>query len=489
MGERSLGIEVLPSRVKIVEVDSSTFPPRVFHFSSVNLFFPDLENTSQQMLAALSYMSLRAKKARIALDPSSNPCVHSLFSLPPMPGKEMRVVVERELKETLERFPEEMVFDFQIMGEEEEGKKAVLAAAAPSALVREQALFIQNLRLTPALITTAPFALFQGLKLVEGVEEGTVALIHLGASKVHVLVLKGGRWAFHREFSRKPTPGEETFSEIYRTFLFYRKSQREEIGRVFLTGNGSEGLEKDLKEAVGVKIEQFYPTLDLSPLRGKAKEFRQILPEFVIPLGLAGRREKESINLLRPLSAPGKREAILKKAALAAVVVSVLTLGAAYAWLDTAISKANQDIPKKREEIKRYEPYVAAQKERELYREHSALVRDFGNHGLWAELLRELSLLAPPEMAFQFLGVKREGEKIKVNLKGEVFSPQASISQEVFNRFYSRLTSSPLLAQLEIDPGSMKVGQQRGGEKEGPVQLEFEVKGELKPLKVEYENF
>ncbi|MDP2971529.1 MAG: hypothetical protein Q8P64_20325, partial [Deltaproteobacteria bacterium] len=68
----------------------------------------------------------------------SDSSLHQLLTLPPMPAKEMRVVVERELKETLTVPLPEMAFGYQIIGEEGR-KKIVLAAAAPSSLVSEQA--------------------------------------------------------------------------------------------------------------------------------------------------------------------------------------------------------------------------------------------------------------------------------------------------------------------------------------------------------------
>jgi len=103
-------------------------------------------------------------------------------------------------------------------------------------------------------------------------------------------------------------------------------------------------------------------------------------------------------------------------------------------------------------------------------------------------LLRELSLLAPQEMAFQALTLKREGDKIKVVIKGEVFVPRDSRDQGTFNRFYSQMVSSPFLSQVEVDPGSVKISQTGGSGRDGLIKQEFEVRGELKLLDFEYEK-
>ena len=485
MSERSIGIDITPSQIKLVEADSSAVPPRVFCFYSLNLFSSHSENISQQMRAALSYINPRTKKARMAISDSS---LHHLLPLPPMPAREMRMVVEQELKGTLSVPLPEMGFGYLIMGEEE-GKKIVLAAAAPWSLVSEEARFLQDLHLIPELITTVPIALFNSLRLMEGVNQGLVGHIHLGEAKGHILIVREGRWAFHREFPRSPTT-EEVLSEIHRSLLYFgQQLSGEEIRRVFLSGTGIDVLEKELGETLKVEVEPFLPPLDLSPLKGRANEFRQILPEFAIPLGLAGKRAKDTVTLLGPRAVQRGYGAILKKATIAGIVATALTVGVGYAWLSNAISTYNKILQEKRGELKRLEPYIAAQKERELYGKHLAFLKNFDHHLLWTELLRELSLLAPPEMAFQSLTLKREGDKIKAAIKGEVFIPKgSSVDQGIFNRFYSQMVSSPFFAQVEVDPGSVKISQQGGSEKDGLVRLEFEVKGELNLLDFQYEN-
>ncbi len=484
MSERSIGIDITPSQIKLVEMDSSTIPPRVFCFSILNLLSPHPENISQQIRAALSYVNPRTKKARMAISDSS---LHHLIPLPPMPAREMRVVIERELKETLTvPFPE-MAFGYRIMGEEG-GKKIVLAAAVASSFVSEQVRFLRDLRLIPELITTVPIALFNCLGLMEGANQGIVGLIHLTDEKGHILIVRDGRWAFCREFPRGPT-AEEMLSEIHRSLLYFRQQLRgEEIGRVFLSGTGTEVLEKELGETLKVEVEPFLPSLNLSPLKGRVNEFRQILPEFAIPLGLAGKRAKDTVTLLGPQTLQKNYGAILKKAAIAGIVVSALTIGVGYAWLSNEISTYNKIFQEKRGDLKRLEPYIAAQKERELYGKHLAFLRNFNYHLLWAELLRELSLLAPPEMALQSLTLKREGDKIKVAIKGEVLVPKTSMDQGIFNRFYSQIVSSPFFSQVEVDPGSVKISQQGGSGKDGLIKQEFEVRGELKLLDFEYEK-
>jgi len=485
VGERSLGIEVTPSQIKLVEMDSSTVPPKVFGFFSVSLFSSHSENISQQVRAALSHLNPKTKKARMAI---SNSSFHNLFSLPPIPEKEMREVVKRELRGTLSLPLQEMGFDYRIVGEEER-KKIILAVAAPSSSVKKEALFLKDLGLTPELITTPPIALFNALKLMGERDEEIIAHIHLEESKGHILFLRDGRWAFYREFPRSPNIREGILPEVQRSFLYLRQQLRgREVRRIFLSGHGTEGLERDLGEALGMDVEPLLPNLDLSPLKGRAKEFNQILHEFTIPLGLAGKRVKDTVNLLASQASERSYGAILKKVAFAGIALSALTIGLSYAWLSREASNSHRRLQERREAIKRFEPYLTAQRERDLYWKHLALFKDMNYHLLWAETLRELSLLVPPEMVFQSLTLKREVNKIKVTIKGEVFAPKTLLAQEIFNRFYSKIVSSPFFTKVEIDPNTMKVSPPKGDDKDGLVKQEFEVKGELKPLDIEYES-
>lgn len=250
MGERSLGIEITSSQIKLVEMDSSTSPPRIFSFSSIPLLSSQTENISEQMRAALSHINPKTKKARMAI---SDPYFHHILSLPPMPEKELRVVAERELRGTMTVPLQEMVFGYRVMGEEEEQKKKiVLAIGASSSSVSKQALFLKDIGLTPELITTVPVALFNSLRLTKDVDQYITAHIHLEESKGHILFVREGRWAFYREFSRSPNTKEEILSEVQRSFLYFRQQFRgEDIKKVFLSGSETEGFEKELGETLG----------------------------------------------------------------------------------------------------------------------------------------------------------------------------------------------------------------------------------------------
>jgi hypothetical protein len=163
-------------------------------------------------------------------------------------------------------------------------------------------------------------------------------------------------------------------------------------------------------------------------------------------------------------------------------------LGGAYWWLSQVVSNEKRFLLKKKQELNVLEPYLTAQEARAVYGKNRALLREIDDHALWAEALRELSLLVPSEMAFRSLKFNRENGKITMSIKGQILASQAVAGQEIFSQFYAQLKSSPLFTNMEVDPASIKVIRPKADDKSSPVKVEFEVKGELASVEIEYEK-
>jgi len=417
MSDRSLGIEITSSRIKVVEIDASKAPPKVYNFTSFDILSAYPENISRQMFSAISHIKVGTKKARIAVEGDKT---HHIISLPPMPKKEMKVVAEREMKDALGHQTEEVVSGWQILGNDEDGKKVVLLTAVSSNLLREKALLLQNAGLSPDLITTVPLTLFNLSKLIEGVDLGTSSFVHLGETEAHAIFIRDGKWTFYRKLSISGGARKDLLGEMNRSLLYYRHQFRgEEVARVFLSGEGTERLEKTWSETLGIKVERFFPNLDLSPLKGRADEFRHFLPEFAIPIGLAGKRARDYINLRDPDMLSGIRKAIIKKAAIMGLIISVLMMGVGYGYLSRTVSQYKRTLLDKEQELNGLKPYLAAREARTLFGNNLALLKEIDDYTHWAEALRELSIIVPPQMAFQSLRFKREKGKITLTIKGE----------------------------------------------------------------------
>lgn len=485
MAERYVGIEITPLHIRLIEM-SPTAPPKVHNFFSANLFSAHSENVSQQLSSAISNIDIKTRKARIAM---SETLTHRVFALPPIPENELDILVGKEVKNILPATQtQETVFDWQIIGDDEGGKKSVLTAVVLSSEVRKQAGFVDAVGFSPDLITTIPCALYNSLKLIEGIHSKPSVLLHFGGLKIYAIFMRKGKWVFHREFEQDPNSSGAPWQEIIRTFHYYQQLFKgEAVEKIIVSGDVTTETENACAEVFKIQAERFSPALDLSPLKGRAEEFRQVISEYALPIGLASKAAKECVNLVLPEITRKIRAKVIKKYAVMGLAVLVIFMGMSYWRLLHAVSGSERVYRKKKQELASLEPYLAAKKKQDVYRGNQSLLWNIDNHSVWMETLRELNRIIAPEMVFQNLRIKREGEKVAVNIKGGVFTADNTAGLEIFNRFYSQLTASPFFTKLLINPDNILFTQPNDAEGSTTAHLSFEISGELSPLEIEYE--
>ena len=165
----------------------------------------------------------------------------------------------------------------------------------------------------------------------------------------------------------------------------------------------------------------------------------------------------------------------------------IVIMGISYWRLLSAVSCSERVYLKKKQELASLEPYLAAKKKQDIYRENQSLLWNIDNHSAWMETLRELNRIIAPEMVFQNLSMKRDGEKVAINIKGGVFTADNTAGLEIINRFYSQLTTSLFFTKLAINPDNIIFTQPNDAEGSNTAHLSFEISGELSPLEIEYE--
>ncbi|OHB69566.1 MAG: hypothetical protein A2W17_11590 [Planctomycetes bacterium RBG_16_41_13] len=485
MVERYLGIEVTPLHIRLIEM-SPTAPPKVHNFFSANLFSAHSENVSQQLSSAISNTNIKARKARIAM---SETLTHRVFALPPIPEKELDILVGKEVKNILPATQtQETVFDWQIIGDDEGGKKSVLTAVVLSSEVRKQAGFVDAVGFSPDLITTIPCALYNSLKLIEGIHSKPSVLLHFGGLKIYAIFMRKGKWVFHREFEQDPNSRGVPWQEIIRTFLYYQQLFKgEAVEKIIVSGSVTAEIEKACSEVFKIQVERFSPALDLSPLKGRSEEFRQVISEYALSIGLTSNATKDCINLVLPEITKKIRAKIINKCAVMGLAFIIVIMGISYWRLLSAVSCCERVYLKKKQELASLEPYLAAKKKQDIYRENQSLLWNIDNHSAWMETLRELNRIIAPEMVFQNLSMKRDGEKVAINIKGGVFTADNTAGLEIINRFYSQLTTSLFFTKLAINPDNIIFTQPNDAEGSNTAHLSFEISGELSPLEIEYE--
>jgi type IV pilus assembly protein PilM len=237
--------------------------------------------------------------------------------------------------------------DFQILdadahdeGSSPSGQMEVLLAAAKKGRVEELCRVAQGVDLEPAVIDVDMLALMNAFELnyPEAIHGQAVALIHLGASMMTVLIVKDGLSIFQRDIPfggnqytaalqdvlavsreeaealklggrpRNQSQGkvlaalravtEEIVIEIRRSFEFYRGSTGDEpIETVYLSGGcaGMKGLCQILTSHLKLPVERFNPfrRIDIPEKLFNADYVSDMGPMAAVAVGLAIRQQDD----------------------------------------------------------------------------------------------------------------------------------------------------------------------------------------------------
>jgi type IV pilus assembly protein PilM len=159
------------------------------------------------------------KTKKVVTSLSGDSVIIRYVKLPFMTTDELRAAIPREAEQYIPLNLDQVVLDFQILGEtEEDGQKKldVLLVAAKVDVVDQHLLLLKSSGLSPVVIDVDAFALENAYE-VNRLEQGeeTVALINLGASLTTINILEGNNTRFTRDI---PVAGNEFTKEIQKEF-------------------------------------------------------------------------------------------------------------------------------------------------------------------------------------------------------------------------------------------------------------------------------
>ena len=495
-----VGIEITSSQIRFVRMDSSTKPAKVLDFGVVDLLSTHSDNIAQQLLSVVQKRGLEKQKASVAV--SGPAIVHHTLTIPPMSKKDMRMVVEREVKKVIDSPLDEMVFDWKVSRDVEvaEGmKRELLVIIAPLYLISNQISLLKQSGLKPSVLTTIPLILLNSLNFTEERDKAT-AFIHLGKDEGYILFARKGLYYFSRDF---PFEAENDDSkgllEVQRSTLYFNQRFPGERIEMVILRDDAEYLSptrkiqlNDWKEMLGVEVKVFDPVhnLDLAPLGGRAKEFCEIATRMAIPLGLArGLSKALPINLLSDYIKGEKTRFIEKRIALPLTAVFLLFAIGGYVGLLQRTNHYSQILREKEAAQQKLQPLLREieffQKQRDIYQKRSAfLQRVSGRNALLVKALQNLSLLVPEEVVFQSLKIERAEQKWQATIKGEATASDQVIALSAFNRLRSGLKASALFTNVESLPPEMGSRQTTGisssDSGEGKTKIGFETKCEIR---------
>jgi Tfp pilus assembly PilM family ATPase len=426
------------------------------NFALIDLFSPHEDNITQQIKGVLERGWFKGRKANIVVSHPS--IIHRLITLPPMPEEEMGMIVGREVKSQ----PDEVFFDWQIIrGVEEKGikKKEVLIAIAPSAEVNQQISLVEGVGLRCEILTTIPLALLSSLKFIRDGEKGAIAFLYLGMDRGYLIFVREGKWCFCREFlwggEDLTISLERLLAEIKRSLHYFKQHFRgEELERIVIGGEAGEDLDvvkRGLQENLGVDAEKFNSTygLDLTPIKGRIKDWENVSPTLAIVLGLVGQYHQDGvINLLSLQARRRYKELKARVVTVSLTIIILLGLVVSYGGLSQSLKSYNKILRQKKAALEEFQPLLKEAKileeKRELYNKSPSLLKCLDKTRTpWLRVLQYLSLIVPDEMVFHSLKAERMEDRWQLIIKGKIVAPDSYTVQKNFNQFYSQFRDSP----------------------------------------------
>lgn len=514
-----LGIELGSDQLRVIHGALSGSLLSIYDFAAEQILISNPENAAQQLGSLVERKKLSSYPAALTL---SGPGVaHRQLDFPLMPLDELSLVVAREMRAVGGAGGDEVVFDWEVIEENDSGNlklSRVLVAIAPRLQVDGAQQLLAKCHLKPALFTTVPLALLRSLRFVHGEGKGLLAVLHMMGQQGYLLGVKDGVWNFYREFSSRVSEKggdnllEEAAKEANRAILYHRQRYREagEMGFLLSGEKGLDELQKILQRETGFQGEIMRPNpgLDLSPLGARAKIFQDLFPSFIIPLGLnAAVSLPVGINLVPKAARKSVRRRPSIDLSFVRQPLSALVLLLVFFGIHSVIAYMERHYRRLLEDrtalYAQWAPAIqAAEESRALRDTEKLLAQSIGSSRVgetsWIVLFKALSRLAPTDLLLQSMSLQRDKDQgvWLVTLKGQAVSPDSYSAQSSFNRFYQGLKSSPHFKRIELLPLEISTLSERvegqGTKSPGGPSLEPAAQAkpegvEIKKTKVQFE--
>ncbi len=466
MSNRALGIEYTKDWIKIVEAASGR-KLKVSNFAIVDLRKTEPERHAEQLNHTLQVRGFDARDAIVAV--TGGNAEHRLLTLPPLTGRELHFVMERESKKLASGGAAQMLWSYDVLKTKEElgiQKNQILLVAAQRDVVTDVQSFISQTRLKLAQVTTIPEAVLTLARQVTAWKKDAVrTVVYFAGNTVYVLFVQEGVLLLSREIRfeygniAQEEQVERLIVELKRSALYFHQNfpqtQRDQIlfsGDSDLLGILSARSPQDL--GMPGSIFGIEESLDTTGFRGNWDEFRFHLPALAGALGAAWRKRAAGINLL-----PGKTQQIKGRGANPTRIAAIGCAAACGLAVIAGVHYARQasDISAEKRELTRrldianpkLEQAGDSQKKRAAAGDKSSFLHRFGNRADWGEIFRSLSFLVPRSALFESIQIDG-GEKAVLILRGFVLSDTAAQGNADFNRFFNEVRGLPFFKTVSM---------------------------------------
>ena len=465
MANRVLGIEFSAESIKIVEVGFGR-RLKVFNFAILDNRAIDPARRIDQLNHALQVRGFEASEAVVAT--SGVQVEHKLLTLPPLSGRELRFVMQREAKKSAPAGATETFWDFEILKAKEElgiKKRQILLVTSATNIVTDAQEFFGRSRLKLQKVTTVGDALLNLTKHIAFWKKEVVkCIVHFGTGSVHVVFVQEGRLLLCRDIPisygdiQPDQQFDRLITEVKRSILYFRQNfPQGQIDEVLFSGESDMigSLSGRAKEELGVEsnVLQFDENLDPSSFKGEWDEFRFHISSLAAAFGVAWRKTTdEGVNLI-PGKASSKEgppayQKLVKIAALVAVAVSLMA-GFRYFTESRQLQAEQIRVP---ESIAALEPTLAEGAsivvERQIAGVRTSFLGRRASGIEWEEALRTLSVIVPDSAVFETIQVE-VGEKTALVITGYLRGAQGQTSAD-FAQFFEELRGVGYFNSVEM---------------------------------------
>ena len=281
----------------------------------------------------------KIKFKKVVISVSGHALIVKKISLPQMSREELAESIHWEAEQYIPFDIEDVNIDFHLMegGEDKTSSEMdVILVAVKKDKINDYTGLVRQAGLTPVIVDADGFAIFNQFEINSERQQGTIALIDIGASVMNINVIQDGKHMLYRDISiggnqytdaiqkdlnvsfdqaeglkmGEEVKGihpddvlsiiesinEDIAMEIQRSFDYHKTtSANARVDHVILTGGASKtrGLDEFLTKKLGINIEFGDPfkRISYNPKKFDPVYVKEIAPLFAVGVGLGIRRD------------------------------------------------------------------------------------------------------------------------------------------------------------------------------------------------------
>jgi|GEM_PF-3269760 len=483
-----IGIE--ENEVKLMEVE---FKGKLLDVKRALIFnIKSIDELSSSLMEKIRKDGYKNRTA-IVLLPFSR-VSNFILSLPPMPKSEIKSIVERELRKNFQSL-EDVCYEFFISGtkvEGEEKRKEIVVTYVSKEYIDTIIDSLNRCGITPAIITSA-FQAYHNLLIYSKLykPEKSTAFLDVSETKASIALFRGNTWFLSRDFPIEDFEGmgglEKLFIELNRAFYYFKQKNRGyEINQLVVGGNNPA-----IKEIKNYLLENFRIPVYVFDWEF-LKEFmfsRSFPPEeldyfansFFLLVGASlNYFVKDSINFIPPeLYEKRMLRYRLKGIGISALAILLIVIFA-NKYLSSIQSSYNDSLLVQKKYIEKLTSQLreieSTKSERWLAKRRlSVLESSYRYANSFSEFLRELSLITPEEITFEFLECQKMDNGWRFSFDGNITANEPLEAQEIFSIFSEKIKKIKSIKNLNISSLQMRNNPMESNK----LTMIFKIQGEI----------